>query len=249
MTGHQRSPDVFLSMPHPCSYLPGKTATTLFIDPRFPLNNEHYATYMRLGFRRSGDLVYRPHCGECRACIPVRIPVAQFVPNRAQRRAWKRNADIRVMPRPPVYMQEHFDLYVRYQAGRHPGGGMDDTDAQKYLSFLTARRMQTVFYEMRAAERLLAVAVVDRLSDGLSAVYTFYDPTESARSLGTLAILWEIEQARHLGLSWLYLGYWIEESSKMSYKVNFRPLEAYRNGRWRIINRPNPATAQEPLSE
>jgi arginyl-tRNA--protein-N-Asp/Glu arginylyltransferase len=109
---------------------------------------------------------------------------------------------------------------------------MDDPDRQKYTQFLIARRLDTAFYEMRVAQRLLGVAVVDRLNDGLSAIYTFYDPTESARSLGAFAILWEVEEARRLGLTWLYLGYWIAESRKMSYKANFRPLEAYRNGHW-----------------
>lgn len=232
MSGHQRSPDIFVSMPHPCSYLPGRTATTLFIDPRFPLNDEHYASFMRLGFRRSGDLIYRPHCAECNACVPVRIPVARFASNRAQRRVWRKNRDLQIIAKPAVYVQEHFDLYVRYQSERHAGGGMDDADAQKYLNFLIGRRIDTTFYEMRAADRLLGVAVVDRLSDGLSAVYTFYDPLEQARSLGTFAILWEVQHARALGLPWLYLGYWIAQSQKMSYKTNFHPLEAYRNGHW-----------------
>src|SRR5436190_1644866 len=144
MSGHQRTPDVFLSMPHPCSYLPGKTAATLFIDPRFPLDRDRYGSFTRLGFRRSGDLIYRPHCPACNACLPLCV----------------------------------------------------------------------------------------RVDDGLSAVYTFYEPSEAARGLGTFAILWEVQQARSLGLGWVYLGYWIAESRKMAYKTNFRPLEAYRNGQW-----------------
>lgn len=232
MSGHQRTPDIFLSMPHPCSYLPGKTATTLFIDPRYPLDRDKYAGFTRLGFRRSGDLIYRPHCRGCAACVPVRIPTDRFRPNRGQRRVWNRNSDVEVQPRPAVFAQEHFELYLRYQASRHAGGGMDDPDPQKYTNFLIGRQVDTVFYELRAADRLLGVAVVDRLSDGLSAVYTFYEPTEVTRSLGTYAILWEAEQCRRLGLPWLYLGYWIRESTKMAYKANFKPLEAYRNGRW-----------------
>jgi arginine-tRNA-protein transferase len=129
-------------------------------------------------------------------------------------------------------VQEHFDLYLRYQASRHAGGGMDDPDPQKYINFLSGERVDTVFYEMRAADRLLGVAVVDRLSDGLSAVYTFFEPAESPRGLGTYAILWQVEQGRTLGLPWVYLGYWIAESRKMAYKANFRPLEVYRNGCW-----------------
>jgi arginine-tRNA-protein transferase len=232
MTGQQRTPDIFLSMPHPCSYLPGHTAATLFIDPRFPLDRERYGTFTRLGFRRSGDLVYRPHCPGCSACIPVRIPAARFRPSRGQRRVWKRNRDLELRAQPSEFVAEHFELYLRYQAARHPGGGMDDPDPQKYIQFLAGRRVETVFYEMRRAGRLLGVAVVDRLDDGLSAVYTFYEPAEAARSLGTYAILWEIEQARAEGLPWVYLGYWIENSRKMAYKTNFRPIEVYRNGQW-----------------
>lgn len=232
MSGHQRAPDIFLSMPHPCSYLPGRTATTLFIDPRYPLDRERYGAFTRLGFRRSGDLIYRPHCRDCTACVPVRIPVARFRPQRGQRRVWQRNRELRVVPVAGAFVQEHFDLYLRYQAQRHPGGGMDDPDPQKYANFLLGRQVDTLFYEMRLANRLLGVAVVDRLSDGLSAVYTFYDPDESTRGLGTFAVLWEVDHARRLGLPWVYLGYWIAESPKMAYKANFRPLEVYRNGRW-----------------
>lgn len=239
MSGHQRSPDIFLSMPHPCSYLPGKTAATLFIDPRFPLDRDRYGAFTRLGFRRSGDLIYRPHCPGCVACVPVRIPVERFAPDRGQRRVWKRNQRVDIVPRAPVFVREQFELYLRYQAHRHPRGGMDDPDPQKYINFLTGRRVETVFYEMREAARLLGVAVVDRLNDGLSAVYTFYEPAELARGLGTFAILWQIEHARALRLPWVYLGYWIAESPKMAYKTRFRPIEAYRNGQWAELAPPD----------
>lgn len=232
MTRQQKTPEMFLSMPHPCSYLPGRVATSLFVDPRARLDSERYAVFMRQGFRRSGDLVYRPHCRDCDACIPVRVPTARFAPDRGQRRIWRRNQDLTVRARAPVYDQEHFDLYLRYQAQRHPGGGMDDPDPQKYLNFLFSRQVDTVFYEMRLAERLLCVAVVDHLPEGLSAVYTFFDPEETARGLGVYAVLWQIAQAAKLKLPWLYLGYLIRECPKMSYKENYRPLEAYRNGSW-----------------
>ena len=232
MTSHQKTPDIFLSMPHPCSYLPGRMATTLFIDPRYPLDSRTYEYFTRRGFRRSGDLIYRPHCRNCSECVPVRIPVARFRPNRSQKRVWKKNRDVTVTAHSPVFVQEHFDLYLRYQEKRHAGSGMDDPDPQKYLNFLVGRQMDTTFYEMRLDNRLLGVAVVDHLPDGLSAVYTFFDPNEQARGLGTYAVLWEVEHARELELSRLYLGYWIKESPKMAYKTSYRPLEAYRNGRW-----------------
>lgn len=232
MTDHQKPPEIFLSMPHPCSYLPGRTATSLFLDPRQPLDSRQYAGFMRLGFRRSGDLIYRPHCRECHACIPVRIPVERFRPDRTQRRVWKRNRDLSVVARPPLYSAEHFELYQRYQSTRHPGGGMDDPDPKKYINFLASQHIHTVFYEIRCREQLLGVAVTDILPDGLSAVYTFFDPDEKQRSLGVYAVLWQVAQAAERHLPWLYLGYWIKESPKMSYKGNYRPLEIFRDGHW-----------------
>ena len=238
MTSHQKSPEIFLSMPHPCSYLPGRTATSLFLDPRQPLDSRQYAGFMRLGFRRSGDLIYRPHCRHCNACIPVRIPVERFNFDRGQRRLWKRNQDLAVIPCPPLYRQEHFDLYRRYQTARHPGGGMDDPDPRKYISFLGAQHIGTVFYEIRRQEKLLGVAVTDILPDGLSAVYTFFEPDEKRRSLGVYAVLWQVEQARERRLPWLYLGYWIKECQKMAYKANYRPLEVFLNGHWNQLDDP-----------
>lgn len=236
MTSHLKSPEVFLSMPHACSYLPGRSATSLFLDPRQPLDSRQYAAFMRLGFRRSGDLIYRPHCRQCSACIPVRIPVEHFQPNRSQKRIWKRNEDLTVTANVPFYNDEHFELYQRYQTARHRGGGMDDPDPKKYMNFLGSKYIDSTFYEMRLQGKLLGVAVTDNLPDGLSAVYTFFDPKEKRRALGVLAVLWQIEQAKLLNLPWVYLGYWIKECSKMSYKGNYRPLEALINGRWTLVN-------------
>ncbi len=236
MTREHKKPEMFLSMPHPCSYLPGRVATSLFVDPRAPLDSAAYGSYMRLGFRRSGDLVYRPHCRDCQACIPVRVPVNLFQPTRSQRRILGRNTDLKVTAQAPGYDPQHFALYLRYQKTRHPGGGMDDPDPQKYTNFLLSRHVHTVFYEMRLQSRLIGVAVVDHLSDGLSAVYTFFDPHERRRGLGTFAVLWQIERARQLGLTHVYLGYLIRESQKMSYKENYHPLEAYLDGRWRLLD-------------
>ncbi len=232
MTTYQKTPTLFLSLPHPCSYLPGRMATSLFLDPRQKLDSSAYAGFMRLGFRRSGDFIYRPHCHGCHACVPVRIPMARFEPNRSQRRVWRRNRDLEVRATPPVFSSEHFSLYARYQAHRHPGGGMDDPDPGKFLGFLAASRLDTTFYEFRQDGRLLAVAVVDYLPDSLSAVYTFYDPDEHARGLGVYAVLWQVEEARRRQLPHVYLGYWIRESPKMAYKANYAPLEAYLDNRW-----------------
>lgn len=237
MTREQNTPEIYLSMPHSCSYLPDRMASTLFVDPRFPMDAIQFGRFMQLGFRRSGDLVYRPHCPECGACIPVRLPVNNFTPTRGQRRVWKRNRDLHVVEHPAVFSREHFELYRHYQEHRHPGGGMDDPDPQKYTQFLVSSRLDTTFHEIRLDDRLLAVAVIDQLPDGLSAVYTFYDPMELSRGLGIFSILWQIQRARELELPHLYLGYWIESSEKMAYKAGFSPMEAYRQGQWSRLAR------------
>jgi len=203
----------FFSTPvHRCSYLAGRDAVTVFADPRFPKSTELYSVLSRYGFRRSGTHIYRPQCPGCSACIPVRIPVREFVPRRRQRRVRNRNADLTVIERPAEFREEHFDLYRGYLAARHPGGGMDNPTPQQYTDFL--------------------IGVADRLDDGLSAVYTFFDPTTARRSLGTHAVLWEIEECWRLGLDWLYLGYWIPGCGKMSYKQDFQPSEYFVDGSW-----------------
>jgi len=227
-----RRATLFTSVPHACSYLTGRTAATVFIDPQQHLDAAWFTHLTGNGFRRSGDFVYRPHCPQCSACVPVRIPVNAFTPNRSQRRNWLRNQDLTIRNTEAEFNEEHFELYREYQHHRHRGGGMDEGDPQRYVEFLLTRHVDTYFYELRLHQKLLAVAVADRLSDGLSAVYGFYDPTVPKRGLGIFSILLEIEQARRLNLQWLYLGYWIKESPKMNYKCNFRPIQAYRNGRW-----------------
>lgn len=232
MTAIKETPHLFLSTTHTCSYLPNQTASTLFIDPRYPVSPELLGDFNRRGFRRSGDLIYRPHCPGCQACVPVRIPVKAFSPRRAQRRTAVRNDDIVVSARPAGFDAEHFALFRRYQDTRHAGGAMADPDAATYLRFLVSRHSATTFHEFRIAGTLVGVAVVDVLPDGLSAVYTFYDPSLTGRGLGTYAILWQIAETHRRGLPFLYLGYWVKDSAKMAYKTRFQPLEAYRNGRW-----------------
>jgi arginine-tRNA-protein transferase len=232
MTASQKHPGLYLSMPHPCSYLPERESTILFVDPQQSLDSEHYGHFVQQGFRRSGDLIYRPYCRACAACVAVRLPVNDFTPDRSQRRVARANADLAVTLRAPGFDEEHFALYRRYQSGRHPGSGMDDPDPDKYQRFLSSSLLDTRFIEFRLDGRLLAVAIADWLPDGLSAVYTFYDPAEQHRGLGTYAILREIEEVRRLGLPHLYLGYWIAESRKMAYKRRFRPIEALTGRRW-----------------
>lgn len=223
----------FTTPPHECGYLVDKRAVTLFVDPRIRPDKTTYTLLSQHGFRRSGGHVYRPKCPACQACIPIRLPVADFKPRRAQRRNLRRNAAITLTLREPVYDQGHFDLYQRYISARHAGGGMENPDPDTYMDFLTANWATTTFYEFHDGQELVAVAVVDQLDDGLSAVYTFFDPEKSQRGLGRYAVLQEIEMARNLGLEWLYLGYWIADCNKMAYKSEFTPQQCYVNGAWR----------------
>lgn len=220
---------------HECSYLPERRAVTLFADPHTPMSNALYSDLARYGFRRSGAYVYRPRCQGCDACLAVRIPVAEFRPDRSQRRIWERNRDLELTVREGTFEEEHFALYRRYTHARHPGGGMDSDSPSQYRQFLLSNWADTRFVEFRKDGRLLAVAVVDCLFDALSAVYTFFEPDERSRGLGVLAVLWQIGEARRLGLPWVYLGYLIEECPKMSYKVRYRPLEAFIKGSWQRL--------------
>ena len=224
---------LYLSAPQPCSYLPRETEQSLLLDPDLGISNALYGELIRRGFRRSGDLVYRPHCPFCRQCLSARIPVADFRPRRRHRRVLKANRDLRLVEREPGFRDEHFALYRRYTQARHPGGSMAEASPESYIDFLVADWCDTRFLELRQNDRLLAVAVTDRVSDGLSAVYTFFEPDLPARSLGTRAILAQIERCRELDLPYLYLGYWIRDSEKMRYKGDFRPLEVFSEERWK----------------
>lgn len=217
---------------HECSYFTDRQAITLFADPRFPKSSELYSTLANYGFRRSGKHLYQPRCHNCCACVPVRIPVREFSPRRNQRRTWIKNKDLTVTKHKAEFNEDQYQLYRSYLSTRHPGGGMDNPTTKSYMDFLFADWMDTYTYEFRFHDKLLAVAVVDKLINGLSAVYTFFDPDYSHRSLGTYAILQEVEEAREQNLDWLYLGFWIKGCVKMSYKSDFQPLEYYINNSW-----------------
>lgn len=221
---------------HECSYLPDRQAVTLFADPHTPMSNDLYTELAHYGFRRSGAYVYRPRCQGCDACLSVRIPVEEFRPDRSQRRTWERNRDLDVIVRVGLFDEEHFELYKRYTKARHADGGMDSDSPTQYRQFLLASWADIRFVEFRKDGRLLAVAVVDCLHDALSAVYTFFEPAERSRGLGVLAVLWQIAEARRLGLPWVYLGYLIEECPKMAYKIRYRPLEAFVKGSWERLS-------------
>jgi arginine-tRNA-protein transferase len=224
--------DLYISPEHPCNYLPQRQARSVFVDPRLAMDQALYGLLASHGFRRSGPHVYRPHCEGCQACVPIRVAVAGFKPDRSQKRLYRRNGDLRCAPREPEFDPEHFALYGRYVAARHPDGGMDGGSEADYRQFLLSPWGKTTLLELRFDDRLLAVAVTDELPDALSAVYTFYDPALAERSLGTYAILMQIEEARRRHMAWLYLGYWIAESRKMSYKGRFRPFETLGADGW-----------------
>jgi len=216
---------LFQTLPHACGYYSGRTAQNLVIDPASPHLAQIYDVALAKGYRRAGGHVYRPYCQNCRACIAARIPAAAFVLDRSQRRTLKRNADLSQTLAPAVFRAEYFELYQRYLAARHAGGGMDDPEPEDFSRFLFTDWSPTRFLELRLGKRLVAVAVTDFASSGLSAVYTFYDPAMPARGLGTYAILRQIELARAHGLPHVYLGFWIAGHPKMDYKARFRPLE------------------------
>lgn len=222
----------YATQPHACSYLPNEQATTLFLDPSQPMNGQIYAELSELGFRRSGDHLYRPHCQLCKACVPARIPVARFHPSRKQSRVLKRNLDIKVTRCDPGFTEERYQLYARYISERHADGDMFPPSRGQFSTFLVSHLPYAFFYEMRVEDRLVGVAVTDVLPNGMSAVYTFYDPNEEKRSLGVFGILWQIAESRRLGLDAVYLGYWIKGCRKMSYKTEYRPIELFVNQRW-----------------
>lgn len=228
----QENVRLFHTLDHPCGYFTGRSARNLVIDPTAPNLSAIYDLALQRGFRRAGGHVYRPHCQGCSACIACRVDSQRFAANRAQRRVRKINADVVSSFISASTEAEYFDLYRRYLRGRHPKGGMDDATQADFERFLLGRWSDTHFLCLRLQGELIAVAVTDVSPRGLSAVYTFYDPQLSARSLGTLAVLRQLELCQARDLQFLYLGYWIDGHRKMDYKRTFRPLEILRDGAW-----------------
>ncbi|MFA5493807.1 MAG: arginyltransferase [Porticoccaceae bacterium] len=234
---HDFNPDLkrirlFFTQPHGCSYLPGREATTAFVDPATRIDPEIYSQLTRLGFRRSGRYYYQPRCQSCNACVSARIPVAEFHPSRQQRRCLQRNSDLDIEVKAQVDTGEHYRLYDRYIKQRHKDGDMFPPSREQYLDFLGNGIDITRFIEFRLAGKLVGCTVLDQLEDGFSAIYTYYAPDSGQRSIGTLAVLTLVSQALELQLPYVYLGFWIKNCDKMAYKSRFRPLELLVGDRW-----------------
>jgi leucyl-tRNA---protein transferase len=226
----------YVTTAYPCGYLPKKLAQSLIATPQNLVDAHVYSGLIQQGFRRSGKFAYRPHCEQCNACISVRLPVTEFTPTRSQQRALKKHADLQISIIEAGYHEEHFALYHAYQKQRHGNGpehtGEPEDEAAQYQQFLCQTNVESIMIEFRDAQQVLKmVSVIDLVADGLSAVYTFYDTSDKA-SYGTYSVLWQIAWARQLALPYLYLGYWIADSDKMTYKQQFQPQEKLVDGVW-----------------
>ncbi len=244
MTEQQKQfPEFYVTAPQACPYLPGRAERKLFTHlthdkPRALIDN-----LLKGGFRRSQNIAYMPYCEGCQACVSVRVLVNEFEPGRSFRRIQERNRDLKTRRIQAVATSEHFSLFRSYIDARHGDGGMADMSVLDYAMMVEDSIVDTFLTEYRVgpdkphlsradSAPLRAVALCDQLSDGISMVYSFYDPEEDARSIGTYMILEHIEYARRLGLPYLYLGYWIEGSRKMSYKSRFMPQERLGTDGW-----------------
>ena len=217
----------------PCPYLPNRTERHILADLTGPNAETMHGFLTTAGFRRSHHLIYRPACLECVACIPVRISVAQFIPSRTQRRTFTRNNHLQARLIPAIATQEQFDLFKKYQGARHSDGEMARMNFDDFRLMIEGSPVNTGVAEFRdLAGALKAVCLLDILKDGFSAVYSFFDPSDSSQSLGTYMILWAIKEAQDQQAAYIYLGYWVNGSPKMSYKARFHPLEHFSHGRW-----------------
>jgi len=221
---------------HSCSYLEGQQSRSLYVDPRAELEPDTLTLLSLNGFRRSGRLMYRPACPDCSACLPVRIRLREFMPSQSQKRTKKKNAGLTMEVSLPEASEETYALYARYINERHADGDMFPPSEQQFNDFLASDFGTTRFLKARLNGKLIACIVFDLLDDGLSSVYSFYDPDEQSRSLGTWLVLQLNDLALSLNLPYNYLGYLVHGSRKMEYKRNFAPLDVLLDGKWSLLS-------------
>ncbi|WP_114966676.1 arginyltransferase [Alkalilacustris brevis] len=245
------APQFYVTAPQPCPYLAGRTERKLFTSLQGETAEQLNNALSKQGFRRSQNVLYRPSCADCAACMSARIRVADFRPSRSQRRTLRRNAALQRRASSPWASEEQYSLFRRYLDNRHADGGMADMDIFEFAAMIeeTPVRSRVIEYLRPAsadsgaaarsdAQDLVAVCLTDVLDDGLSMVYSFYEPDMSAASLGTYLILDHVALAREIGLPYVYLGYWVPGSRKMGYKARFGTLEVYHRGAWRDLGDP-----------
>lgn len=232
-----RRPQFFYTTaPLPCPYVAGRTERKVVTEITGPDADALHDRLSRAGFRRSHNIAYAPVCPACQACVPIRIPVRTFQPDRTLRKIARANAEMESFLVSPRATPEQFQLFHRYQQMRHGDGDMATMGYYDYRAMIEDTPIQTMIVEYREPDQgLISVCLVDQLADGLSAVYSFFAPGLEKRSLGTYAVLWLIEHAKQLGLPYVYLGYWVPESRKMAYKSRFRPAEVLVQGAWRLL--------------
>jgi leucyl-tRNA---protein transferase len=237
----------YVTTPYKCGYLPNKMAQSLIASPQHLIDTSIYNGLIQQGFRRSGKFAYRPHCENCRSCVSVRLLLNQFTPNRSQKRSFKQHLNLQVRILPLHFNQTHFALYNQYQNLRHADvenikQREPKSDEEEYRQFLCQSNIESLMIEFSDAQnQVKIVSVIDMVENGISAVYTFYDARETKASVGDAAkrasygtynIMWLADWAKSLGLDYLYLGYWIQDSQKMAYKQQFNPQEKLIDGEW-----------------
>lgn len=237
----------YLTLPYPCSYLPDRQARSQVATPSLLINTPLYSELVQHGFRRSSNHIYRPHCDNCSACVQLRVLAKQFSANRSQRRARAQHKQLDATLHSLQDKPEYYALYQRYQRIRHPKGGMDSDDYDTYKTFLLQSHLDTLLVEFRDKGVLRMISVIDLLSDGLSSVYTFYDPDVPRARFGVYNVLWQIELCRKLELNYVYLGYWIKDSRKMSYKTQYQPAQGLLDGHWQTLSAHDSLTTEKNI--
>ncbi len=241
----------YATAPYPCSYLPGLEGRSQVATPPNLMTNAIYDELIHKGFRRSGYFTYRPYCDHCKACISSRIITKEFKATRSQTRAWKKHTHLTSKVLPLIYSEEHFNLYRAYQLSRHTDSITSDSaetepeEESQYRQFLAQSHIESFLVEFRENGVLRMVSVIDRVSDGISAVYTFFDASVPNASYGTYGILWQIDFAQSKDIPYVYLGYYIKESQKMSYKSNFTPIEGLIDGQWQLLKTETQSSEEE----